>query len=135
MKRNVYSGWMKLFGEEHPETLREGINYALGLINLKRFKEAKSLLRRTIPVMQRILGESHADTLRMRWIYAQALYTDTGATLDHLREAVSTFEDMEPIARRVLGSAHPLTLSIENGLRRSRAALRACETPSPPGNA
>ena len=66
----------------------------------------------------------------MRWIYGGALYLDSGATLDDLREAVSTFEDMEPIARRVLGSVHPLTLSIENGLRRSRAALTARETPA-----
>ena len=53
----------------------------------------------------------------MRGNYAKALYKDPSATLDDLREAVSTFEDMEPIARRVLGSAHPLTSSIEGALR------------------
>ena len=56
------------------------------------------------------------------------VYKDTGATLDDLREAVVTFEDLERIARRVLGGAHPITTGIEEDLRNSRAALRACET-------
>jgi len=59
---------------------------------------------------------------------------DAGATLDDLREAVSTLEDAARIARRVLGSAHPDTASIETALQDARAALRARETP-PPGTA
>jgi hypothetical protein len=65
----------------------------------------------------------------MRGIYAQTLYLDKGATLDDLREAAITFEDIEPIARRLLGNSHPTVRSIESGLRKSRAALRARETP------
>ena len=48
-----------------------------------------------------------------------------GATLDHLREAVTTFEETGRIARRVLGGAHPLTEAIELALRNARAALNA----------
>ena len=58
-----------------------------------------------------------------------------GATLDDLREAVTTLEDAERIARRVLGAAHPLTTGIEEQLQNVRAALRAHETPSPAGSA
>jgi hypothetical protein len=61
--------------------------------------------------------------------YAEVLYENDGATLDDLREAVTTLEDTERIARRVLGSAHPLTTAIEFDLRRGRDALRARETP------
>ena len=68
--------------------------------------------------------------LRMREEYARAVYKDTGATLDDLREAVTTLEDTARTARRVLGSAHPLTSAIENDLRNSRATLAARETPS-----
>ena len=64
----------------------------------------------------------------MRWNYADALYTDTSATLDELREAVTTLEDLAPTARRVLGGAHPDTGKIEGNLQRARAALRARET-------
>ena len=67
----------------------------------------------------------------MRWIYAEALYKDTSATLDDLREAVTTLEDATRIARRLLGTAHPLSELIEATLENARAALRAREqTPS-----
>ena len=65
----------------------------------------------------------------MRWLYAAALCNDPAATLDNLREAVTTLEETAPIARRVLGGAHPLTVDIELALRNARAALRARETP------
>ena len=53
------------------------------------------------------------------------------ATLDDLREAVTTLEELEPIVRRVLGGAHPLTTIIEGDVRLMRLTLRARETPSP----
>ena len=69
----------------------------------------------------------------MSWNYATALYMDDGATLDDLREAVTTLEDTARIARRVLGGAHPTTGNIADELRNARAALRARE--APPGTA
>ena len=65
----------------------------------------------------------------MRWTYAEALYKDDGATLEDLRESVTTLEDTERIAKRVLGGTHPLATEIEHHLQKSRAALRARETP------
>ena len=127
MQRDVYSGRLKLNGDEHLTTIRAANNYAWGLLKLQRFEEAKSVLRKTIPVARRVLGESNDLTLNMRWIYAEALYTDTGATLDNLREAVTTLEELERIARRVLGGAHPTTESIDDSLRDARAVLRARE--------
>ena len=101
--------------------------YASCLVDLSCFKEAKRLLRKTIPVARRVLGASHEYTLKMRWHYAHTLYEDTGATLNDLHEAVTTLEDAERIARRVLGGAHPTTAGIELSLRKARAALRASE--------
>ena len=82
-----------------------------------------------MPVAPHVLGESHETTLRMRWTYAAALYNNTGATLDDLREAATTLEDPERIARRVLGGAHPLTVGIGQALRAVRATLGRRETP------
>ena len=80
-----------------------------------------------MPVARRVLGESHETTLRTRWTYVAALYKDPAATLDDLREAVTSLEETERIARRVLGGAHPDTVDHEKSLRDARAALRARE--------
>ena len=104
-------------------------NYASLLVDLKHFKEVKSVLRKTMPVARRVLGDSKDTTLLMRWNYAQTLYEDPAATLDDLCEAVTTLEDVVRIARRVFGGAHPLTEGIEGELPDARAALRARETP------
>ena len=65
----------------------------------------------------------------MRWTYAEALCRDPDATLDDLREAVATLEETARTARRVLGGANPTTADIERELKKSRAKLRARETP------
>ena len=127
MLRDVYSGRLRLDGGEAKMTLIAANNYASSLRDLERFREAKSLLRRILPVARRVLRESNTITLRMRNVYAAALYTDPTATLDDLREAVTTLEDVGRIARRVLGTAHPLTQSIELHLRTSRDALHVRE--------
>ena len=66
---------------------------------------------------------------RARKIYAKALYRDDGATLNDLREAVTSFVETERTARRVFGGSHPYTTGIEEELRLARAVLRVCETP------
>ena len=81
-----------------------------------------------MPVARRVFGDGNEITLRMRWCYAGALYGDPGATLDDLREAVTTLEETSRTARRVLGGAHPTVVGIEQSLKASRAALRARET-------
>ena len=123
LKRDVHSATLKLYGEEHLETLLEANNYANALCSLERYAEAKALFQKTTPVARRVLGESHELTLRMRWNYADALCRDDGATLDDICEGVTTLEDVEPTARRVLGSAHPLTAGIERSLRAVEAAI------------
>ena len=103
---------------------------AASLAELRRFEEAKTLLRKSLHVARRVLGDSHDLTLQMRWTNARALYEDPGATLDDLRKAVATLDETARTARRVLGGVHPLTSAIEDELRNVRAALRARETPS-----
>ena len=88
-------------------------------------------MRKAMPVAQRVLGQSSQITLSMRLNSAWALYKDASATLDDLREAVTTLEDAERIARRVFGGSHPLTVDLEAALRNARAALGARETPPP----
>ena len=131
MKQDVYNGNLKLNGEEHGNTLMAASNYTNLLLDLRRFEEARSLFRKTLPVARRVLGDNDRLTLKMRWFFAEALYEDPDATLDDIREAVTTLEDTERIARRVLGGAHPTTGGLSDSLRIARVVLRFRETPSP----
>ena len=65
----------------------------------------------------------------MRMNYTRALYVDSGATLDDLREAATALEDTERTARRVLGSDHPFTVTVETSVRDAREVLASavCE--------
>ena len=112
----------------------------------KRFAEAKSLMRKTIPTARRVHREGDESMLRLMWNYALALYSDDDATLDDLHEAVTTLEETTRTARRVLGGEHPLTRRIEDDLQDAQAALRArdggvsairnaIEAMTPPGSA
>ena len=116
---------MKLDGEESDRTHNAASNYASSLAELKRFKEARALLCKMMPVARRVLGENNELTLRMRWVYAKALYEDPSATLDDLREAATTLQDTDWTARRALGAAHPFTLRVETSLRNARVVRAA----------
>ena len=132
LRRDVYSGSLKLQlqggGLSNVDLHRCAYNLAGTLIKLQHFDEARSLLRKTLPLAQRDLGESHALTLTMRWRHAVLISKDASATFDDLREAMNTLDDTARTARRVLGSSYPATKAIEVDLRHARAALRAHET-------
>ena len=72
-------------------------------------------------------GEGNQTTLRLRWSYAQSLYEDPGATVDDLKEAVTTLEDAGYIALHVFGEAHPLAVAFATVWHRARDALAARE--------
>ena len=129
VRRDIYSGFVRVLGEEDRESLFEAHNFALSLVNdrVRKFGEAKSLLRKIIPVAKRVLGEGNENTLRMRMLHARALCQDPAATLADLREAVTTLEDTASTARRVLGGVHPFISTIDPNLAIARGALRIRE--------
>ena len=88
---------------------------------------ATSVLRKSIRVARRVLGENHTLTLTSTSLFAQTILHNPGATLDDIREAINTLEEMEPISRRALGIAHPLAVNIQSELQKARALLRARE--------
>ena len=125
MLRDVYCGRLKINGEEHESTINAALNYAASLVTLRRYEEAKALLRKAIPVARRVLGEGHTITLRSRWVYALALGRNDGATLDDLREAVETLESVAPVWTRIFGEAHPDTPMVQGALANARKKLAA----------
>ena len=127
MQRDVYTGYLKLLGEEHASTLRSAHNYASSLATCNCFEETKSLLRKTMPVARRVIGENVELSLKMRWTFAKTLYVNDSAKLDDIREAVTTLEDVERTSRRLLGGAHPNVRSMEVSLQQAQAVLHARE--------
>ena len=124
LQRDVCLGFLELHGDDDISTLRAALNYANSLNVLRRFKEARELYLKNIPVARRVLSEGHELTLKLRWSYAEALYYDKDATLDDLREAVTTLEELALTARRVLGPVHPSAAGIESSLRKSQVELQ-----------
>jgi len=131
MQEEVLLGYWDLNGNEHEESLTAAINYAVSLMLLQHkqhIEEAKVLLRDTVPVARRVLGDEHGVTLKMRAIYAKSLYYGDGwSPLGDLRESVDTLVDVTGKARRVFGAAHPITERIEDDLRKAREALAEAE--------
>ena len=79
LRRDVYSEYAKLYGGLDRRTLGAATCYASSLIDLQRFKEAKSLFRKAIPVARHFLGEGDDITLRMGALYAMASRGDAVA--------------------------------------------------------
>ena len=71
LRRDAYYGYFRLYGQDR-RALGAATCYASSLIDLQRFKEAKSLFRKAIPVARRVLGEGDEITLRMGALYAMA---------------------------------------------------------------
>ena len=61
----------------------------------------------------------------MRFNYARALYLDTDATLDDLREAVTTLKCVAKTYKRVFGKSHPEARRVQGALEEARAKLAA----------
>merc|ERR1712032_241731 len=114
-RRDVYSGTVKLKGKEHVDAIRECGNYALNLLELRRFGEAKKLLRKTMPVAQRVLGNDHDVTLSIREDLCHATLNG-GSSAEEKREALQMLEDTVAVIRRVMGPAHPDTLHAQEKL-------------------
>ena len=80
-------------------------------------------MRKIIPVARRIIGETNITFLRMRWLYALALFKDQAAKLDDHREAVETLESVARLWKRIFGPAHPETPKVHGALEEAREAL------------
>jgi len=110
MRRDVYSGRVRLNGEEHQQTVIAANNFAASLVEtqqLHNFEEAKMLLSKTIPAAQRVLGDDNYCTLVMKKMYAATLGF---AVLSELRGSRVVAEVVVQARRRAPArgsAAHP----------------------------
>ena len=102
-------------------TLAAAYNYANSLLILERFKEAKRLLRKVIPVARRALGAEHALTLSLREDLSRATLGGASSA-EEKREALRILEEVAGVMRRVFGPAHPETLRAQRQLEHYRGS-------------
>ena len=123
MRRDVYSGTVKLNGKEHAESIVECGNLVINLLELQRFEEAKRLLRNVIPVARRVLGNEHSDTLSLCEDLSRATLleaADGDSSAEEVHEALRALEDTLGVMRRVLGPQHPDTQRVQENLEAYR---------------
>ena len=123
MRREVYSGTLRIQGEDSYDALVETLNLALILRNTGNKPEAKELVRTRIPVAERSLGREHYIYFRLRWLYAVSLGDAADATLDDLVQAEALLDDTYTRFRRVMGDGHPCTSEIHAALLNAREEL------------
>ena len=121
MYREVYSGRLRLNGDEDEKTLLAANNYAMVLLELQSFEEAKKVLRRTVPVARRVLGAEHALTLSLREDLSRATLGGASSA-EEKREALRILEEVAGVMRRVFGPAHPETLRAQRQLEHYRGS-------------
>ena len=100
----------------------------MSLRDLERYEEAKALMRKTIPVARRTLGDEHDLTLNFRDTYAECLYQDPSASRDDVAEAIEISEDVQRRARRVFGPDHPNWTHLPRHLMAAREKLASFDT-------
>ena len=96
--------------------------HEMTLLDLRRFEEAKKVLRKVTPVSQRVLGTEDEQTLSLREDFARAILGGESSA-EEKREALQTLEEVAGVMRRVLGPAHPDTLHAQEELEIYRQKL------------
>ena len=115
LRRDVYSGTVKLRGKQHVDSIKECGNLIINILELRRFQEAKRLLREVLPVARRVLGNEHNLTLSLCEDLSQAtLHGESSA--EEKREALRMLEGTFGVMRRVLGPQHPETQRVQKNL-------------------
>ena len=103
-------------------TIIDALNLVESLIDAELFKEAKSLLRDTIPTARRTLDSEHDLMLTLRSLYACTIYRDTNSSRA-VHEAVAILEDVLQTTRRVFGTSHPNFIEFGTYLENARMRL------------
>ncbi|WP_410666315.1 FxSxx-COOH system tetratricopeptide repeat protein [Amycolatopsis sp. lyj-84] len=101
----------RLFGFDHPITLRARNTSASAYQAAGDLRRATSLLETALADCERVLGPAHPDTLSCRNNLAAACHA-----AGDVRRAISLFDETLEGRERVLGKEHPDTLVSRNNL-------------------
>ena len=107
----LLTDYIRILGEDHPNTLTSRNNLADAYLDAGRLSEAISLYEQVLTDSSRILGEDHPNTLTTRNNLACA-YESAG----RLAEAITLYDQVLTDRIRILGEDHPNTLTTRNNL-------------------
>ncbi|KAH8796796.1 acyl transferase/acyl hydrolase/lysophospholipase [Flagelloscypha sp. PMI_526] len=111
-------GMTRLFGREHPYTLRSMNNLGISYRDLGRAVDALPLEQQVLDLRKRILGPEHPDTLLSMNTLAIS-YRDLGRAA----EALPLDEKCLELRKKILGPEHPETLYSMSSLANSYTML------------
>jgi tetratricopeptide (TPR) repeat protein len=111
LEEEVLETRTRLFGAEHPDTLRAKSKLAWTLGKLSDLNEARTLQEEVLEASSRLLKVEHPDTLRAKSNLAWTL-----GRLGELQEARTLLEEVLEMRTRLLGIEHPDTLEARSNL-------------------
>jgi tetratricopeptide (TPR) repeat protein len=109
--RRALADFVRLLGEDHPDTLTSRSNLAGAYESAGDLGRAIPLYQQTLTDRRRVNGENHPDTLTSRNNLAYAYWA-----AGDLGRAIPLYEQTLTDRRRVLGENHPDTLASRNNL-------------------
>ena len=117
----VYEQICAMHGPESVFAATLGGNYALNLVQVGRFADARAICRDIVQWAHRNPDSPHS--FHVLKALARSIYEDPNASAEDLREAVRVFENVPATSSRVFGPAHPDTKKYENILAKAKKAL------------
>ena len=96
---------------------------------LSHFVEAKVLIRKTLPVARRVIGEDHDTSMGLRCLLHHSTVLDPKSTRGDVQEAKKELDKILCQARRVLGATHPRLLAIQKTVDGARERLAGVAVP------
>ena len=121
INKDVYEQTCAIRGPGSLFTATLGANYALTLIKVERFADARAICRDIVQWAHRNPDSPHS--FHVLKALARSIYEDPNASVEDLREAVRVFENVPAASSRVFGPAHPDTKKYEGILAKAKKAL------------
>ena len=120
--KSAYEKRIRLYGEEHLDTVEAMHKLAILLSDLARHEEALTLRKKVLRLRQQNYGEEHPDTLKAMNNLAVSL-----SALGRHEEAVTRLEKLLELESRNFGKENVDTISVMNNLAISLRAVGRCE--------
>ena len=121
--RSVFVTRRDIYGEESENTIVNGNNLSVILMNNAHYAEAKTFARRQAAVARRALPENSGVGIGAINLLAEALMRDPSASRSDFLEAEALLAEIAPKSRHVCGPHHPRALNYARNLVCARQIL------------